>query len=344
MSFAKTLDALAAHRSLTQKESYEAMTLLMLGKVPPAQIAGYLMALRVKGETVAEITGSACAMRDVAIPVKSRRPLIVDTCGTGGDGRQSFNVSTAAAFVAAGAGLVVAKHGNRSVSSRCGSADLLEALGLPVESSAEMAARCLDEVGLAFLFAPSFHPAMKHAMPVRRELGVRTLFNLLGPLTNPARPHVQLIGVFDRIWLEPVAHVLVELGAKEGLVVHGQGHDEIVLSGETEVAEIIDGKVSLRHLSPEEFGLKIAPQASLEGADPSRNLSIFNEVLEGKPSAYRDAVCMNAAALLQATERLQHPGKPLSLVDAFNLATKAIDSGAARRKLSDLRAALRTSG
>ena len=253
--FQAVLKTLLDKRSLTRDQVRQAFTQLMEGKLTPVQIAALLTALRIKGETVEEITGAAEAMRAAAVPISFSAEAVVDTCGTGGDGQGTFNISTAAAFVVAGAGFVVAKHGNRSISSRCGSADILEELGLWVEGDSRAVEYCLAKVGIAFLFAPVFHPAMRHAMPVRKELGVRTLFNLLGPLTNPVRPNVQLVGVYDAAWLQPVAKVLVQLGCKNGFVVHGEGHDEIILSGPTQVAEIREGRVRVQSWTPKQFGL-----------------------------------------------------------------------------------------
>jgi anthranilate phosphoribosyltransferase len=267
--------------------------------------------------------------------------VVVDTCGTGGDGQSSFNISTAAAFVVAGAGFVVAKHGNRSISSRCGSADVLEELGIPVESDAATVERCLSGVGIAFLFAPAFHPAMKHAMPVRKELGVRTVFNLLGPLSNPVRPNVQLVGVYDPAWLKPVAQVLVHLGCRNGFVVHGKGHDEIVLSGPTQVAEIRDGRVHLQTWTPKDFGLTRRSGALGAGGSRAQNAAALMRILQGEHSPLRDVVCMNAAAaILAATRQTRGAGRGLGLKDAFAIAQNSIDEGKALAKLKGLRAAL----
>lgn len=336
MTFAEAIKSLTEHVPLSRAHARDAMRDIMHGKATPVQIAAYLMALRMKGETVDEIAGSAEAMREVALAVSTERPIVADTCGTGGDGKCTFNVSTAAAFVVAGAGFAVAKHGNRSVSSRCGSADLLETIGLPVESTPEIAKRSLDDVGLAFLFAPSFHPAMKNAMPVRKELGIRTIFNLLGPLTNPARPQVQLIGVYDAAWVEPVAKVLAELGAQQGLVVHGEGHDEFILTGPTEVAEIRGGQVRRARWTPEDFGLRTNPTLRIDGGNSQQNAEFLRAILSGVKGPYRDAVCMNAGALIRACERLRPGAKELSLIEGFRLACESIDSGRAQTKLDQL--------
>ncbi|MFA5974966.1 MAG: anthranilate phosphoribosyltransferase [Elusimicrobiota bacterium] len=344
MTFAQALQKIAGRQSLSREEARQSIQELMEGKVPPGQIAGFLMALRVKGETVDELTGAAEAMRAAAIRVHCDARPIVDTCGTGGDGQCSFNLSTAAAFIAAGSGLTVAKHGNRSVSSRAGSADVLEALGLPVESNTKIAEKCLREIGLAFLFAPSFHPAMRHAMPVRRELGVRTIFNLLGPLTNPANPHVQLIGVYDPAWLKPVAEVLVQLGIREGAVVHGQSHDEMVLSGPTQVAEIRNGSVTLTEWRPEDFGIKTRPGQELKGGSADENAKILLAILQGEPGPYREAACLNAAAVIAAASRFTNGAQALSLPEAYEAATAAIDRKQALGKLDALRKHLRRAG
>lgn len=341
MTFAQAIQKTAARQSLSQEEARGAFGQLMEGNASAVQIAALLVALRVKGETVDELAGAAEAMRAAATAVHCEASPIADTCGTGGDGQGSFNISTAAAFIAAGAGLTVAKHGNRSVSSRSGSADVLEALGLPVETKAQTVERCLKEIGLAFLFAPSFHPAMRHAMPVRRELAIRTIFNLLGPLTNPAGPQVQLIGVYDPVWLKPVAEVLLRLGAKESVVVHGRGHDEIVLSGPTQVAEIRNGVIHAEEWRPEDFGVQTRSGEDLKGGTPGENAKILLSILQAEPGPYRDAACMNAAAVLAAASRFRG-GPVLSLRDAYQTACGAIDSKQALGKLEALRKRLET--
>lgn len=340
MTFAEVVRKLTDKKSLTRKEAAEAMGHLMQGQATPVQIAAFLTALRMKGETVDEIAGCAEAMRAAAIPVRRVSKLVVDTCGTGGDGQGSFNISTAAAFVVAGAGFCVAKHGNRSVSSRSGSADLLEAVGIPVETTAAVVEGCLKEIGLAFLFAPSFHPATKAVTPVRRELGIRTIFNVLGPLTNPARPDVQLIGVYEESWVRPIADVLVAMGCDEGLVVHSDGHDEIVLSGSTTVAEIVGGQVHMRTWKPADFGLSPHKKASLNGGTADHNARIFMQVLHGQPGVYREAVCVNAAALIRSATRLREK-KTITLKEAYQVATDSIDRKLALGKLEKLKDALK---
>jgi anthranilate phosphoribosyltransferase len=341
MSVIPTLHKLLDRRALTKSESFDLFSAIMRGEASSVQIAAVLSALRVKGETIDEIQGAAEAMRGSALAVKTEKKPVVDTCGTGGDGQSIFNVSTAAAFVVAGAGFMVAKHGNRSVSSQCGSADVLEALGIPMTDSPEKADLCLSQVGLSFLFAPAFHPAMKHAAPVRKELGTRTIFNLLGPLSNPAKPTVQLVGVYDPVWLRPVAEVLKRLGCEGACVVHGQGEDEISLAGPTEVAELSQGTVRTETWRPEDFGyktLKREEPASKTPADFSRTLL---EVLNGRLGYFRNVVCMNAGAAIRSAMRTKAGGsKSISLKDACVLAQKSIDSKAALEKFNHLKRVL----
>jgi anthranilate phosphoribosyltransferase len=311
----------------------------MKGDITAAQVAAFLTALRMKGETVEEITGAAEAMREAALPVRCGAAVVVDTCGTGGDGTGSFNISTAAAFVVAGAGFTVAKHGNRSVSSQCGSADVLEEMGLPIEIAPELAQTLLREVGIAFLFAPRYHPATRHAAPVRRELGIRTIFNLLGPLSNPARPNVQLVGVYDAVLVESIARVLVHLGCRQGAVVNGGGHDEIVLSGPTQVAEIIDGRVHKRIWSPKDFGLKRQPALSHRGGARQKNAEFFYRLLRGEGCPFREIVAVNAAAAIQAAARQSK--QALSLPEAYQIALNSLDEKKALGKFEALKAAVK---
>ena len=341
MSLSPLLHKLMDRRPLTRAETHDAFSALMRGEVSPVHMAAFLTALRVKGESVDEITGAAEAMREAAIPVKTDRKPLVDTCGTGGDGKSTFNVSTTAAFVVAGAGYAVAKHGNRSVSSQCGSADVLEALGIPMESDPKRAEECLRKIGLAFLFAPAFHPAMKHAMPVRKELGVRTIFNLLGPLSNPARPTVQLMGVYDPVWLKPVAEVLKKLGCEEAYVVHGQGEDEIILTGPTDVAELHQGNVKTETWRPEDFGYKVQAREEPKGHTAADYSKALLEVLHGRQGFHRNVVCMNAAAAIRAAARTKAGGsKTIGLKEAAVVAQKSIDSKAALEKFTELKEAL----
>jgi anthranilate phosphoribosyltransferase/anthranilate synthase/phosphoribosyltransferase len=307
------------------------MRQIMEGEATPAQIAAFLIALRIKGETIAEITGCARVMREKATRIRAPYPNVIDTCGTGGDGSQTFNISTTAAFVVAGAGVPVAKHGNRAMSSRCGSADLLQALGVAIELSPERAERCLEEVGIAFLFAPLFHSAMKHAVAPRREIGVRTIFNILGPLTNPAGAKRQLLGVSRQEFAEPMARVLGNLGSTRAFVVHGaDGLDEITISGETHITTLEAGRIASYAITPEQFGLRRAPLAALAGGDAPQNADITIAVLEGKQGPHRDVVLLNAAAALAVA------GSTADLKAGLQLAAHAIDSGAALEKLRRL--------
>jgi anthranilate phosphoribosyltransferase len=340
------LDALhriANHsQSLSREEAHAVMTEILTGQCSDAQIAALLVALHMKGETVEEIVGFAEAIRAEAIPLKLRgdsvldasdteRDALVDTCGTGGDSSGTFNISTATAFVVAGAGVRVAKHGNRSVTSKCGSADVMEALGVNINLPPARIAACLEEVGIAFLFAPAMHSAMKHVQTARRELHLRTVFNLLGPLTNPARATCQVVGVYSADLVEKLAEALSILGLRRALVVHGSdGLDEITISASTRIAEVRDGQVHSYEVTPEEFGLQRAALDEISGGDAAHNAMLIREVLAGKKSACRDIVLLNAAAALVAAGRADH------LCDAVPMAAKAIDSGAALRKLQEL--------
>lgn len=322
---------LAAGESLPEEDAAEAMRCIVSGHVPPAQIGAYLVALRMKGETVAEILGSARVVREgtTLVPVDARG--LLDTCGTGGDGSSSFNVSTAAALVCAGAGVRVAKHGNRSVSSRCGSADLLEACGVRLDLGPAEAAQLLKETGIAFLFAPAFNGAMAAVGAVRRELGLRTVFNLLGPLVNPARATRQLLGVYDARWVEPLAEVLGRLGAERALVVHGmEGLDEISVSGPTQAALFENGHVVTRMFGPDSFGLRSHPRGAIKGGDPEENKARLLALLEGERGPWRDAVVANAAAALWVSDAAADP------IEGARLAEGALDSGVAREALQRL--------
>lgn len=326
-----TLDRLAERQSLTADEIEAVFAAMMAGELTPAQIGGFLMALRTKGETIDEIAGAARAMRRFATTVVTRHD-VVDTCGTGGDGRETFNISTAAAFIAAGAGVVVAKHGNRAMSGKVGGADVLEALGVRLEMDAASAARCLDEAGIVFLFAQAFHPAMRHAGPVRRELGVRTVFNLLGPLCNPAGARRQVLGVFADRWVEPVAGALARLGSERALVVHGaDGLDEISLSAATRIAELRDGRVRVYEIEPEDFGLQRCDLGALRGGTVADNAAILRAVLcgEGRPEQTHVAL-LNAAAAIYVADRAP------SLGAGLELARQSVAGGAAARALARL--------
>jgi anthranilate phosphoribosyltransferase len=318
-------------QDLTEVEAEGVMEQIMTGQATPAQIGGFLVALRLKGETVAEVTGFARAMRRNATPVRSRHPLLVDTCGTGGDGRGTINISTVAAFVIAGAGLPVSKHGNRSVSSKCGSADVLQASGVRLELSAKQVAVCIDKVGIGFLYAPLLHPAMKHAIGPRREMGVRTVFNILGPLTNPAGAQVQVLGVYDGALTEMLAQVLGALGSQAAYVVHGaDGLDELSTTGPNRVTQLRNGYVRTFTLDPLELGLPRAELSDLQGGDAEENADILRAVLNGEPGPQRDVVLLNAAAGLVAGELAAN------LAEGLSLAAQSIDSGAARAKLDAL--------
>ncbi len=316
---------------LSEEEMESTMDEIMSGEATPAQIGSLITALRMKGETVEEIAGAARLMRKKAITIMSSSRLLVDTCGTGGDQSHTFNISTAAAFVVAGAGLKVAKHGNRSVSSQCGSADVLETLGVNIEAKKEVVEKCLEEIGIAFLFAPLLHGAMKYAIGPRREMGIRTIFNVLGPLTNPAQAHAQVIGVFDGKLTEPLAQVLGRLGSKHAFVVHGSdGLDEITLTGETRISELKEGKISTYQIKPEDFGLEPCGKDDLMGGDKQNNANIIQEILKGAGGPRRDIVLLNSAAAIVAGDKAKDFKK------GIDLARESIDSGAAREKLEKL--------
>jgi anthranilate phosphoribosyltransferase len=340
------LDALhriTNHRqSLSREEARSVMSEVLSGKCTDAQIAALLVALHMKGETVEEIVGFAEAIRAAAVPLSlhhnstvdvsgTGRDALVDTCGTGGDASGTFNISTATALVVAGAGVRVAKHGNRSVTSKCGSADVMEALGVNINAPPVRLAACLEEVGIAFLFAPAIHSAMKYVQPARRELRLRTVFNLLGPLTNPARASAQVVGVYSIDLVEKLAEALSMLGLHRALVVHGlDGLDEITITGPSRIAEVRDGSVCTYEVTPEEFGMTRAGIADISGGDADANAGIIREVLTGEKSPRRDVVLLNAAAALVAAGKADH------IESALPLAAKSIDSGAAARKLDAL--------
>lgn len=338
----EAIRALVDRRDLTRIEAAAAMEAIMSGAATNAQIAAFLTALRMKGETVPELIGFAQVMRQKAVRVRPKqddlaaltgtgREMLIDTCGTGGDATGTFNVSTATAFVVAGAGLRVAKHGNRSVSSLCGSADVVETLGISLELTPEHVARCIDEVGIGFLYAPLLHTAMKHVMAARREMGVRTVFNMLGPLTNPASANAQLIGVYSPALTEPLARVLAELGTVRAYVVHGADNlDELSNTGESRASEVREGVVRTFTLRPEDFGLPRASIADLQGGDRQQNADIIRAILASEPGPKRDIVVMNAAAALVAG------GKARDLKDGVEVAARSIDTGAARGTLDAL--------
>lgn len=322
----------AEGKDLTEEESSQAMQGIMEGKALPTQIASFLTALRMKGETQREITGFARSMRDKAVQIRAvDGKCVADTCGTGGDGSGTFNISTAVAFVAAGGGLTVGKHGNRSVSSRSGSADVLEALGVNVNLPPEKSQTCLRENGVAFLFAPSFHPAMKHALGPRREIGIRTAFNLLGPLTNPAGATVHLLGIYREDLTEMIAGVLKNLGSKAALVVHGKDHcDELSITGKTAVSELREGTIRSYEVEPEEVGLKRASLEEIRGGAPEKNAEILLKIFRGEPGPPRDVILLNAAGIFFAA------GKAATLREGVEIAREVIDSGKALQKLETL--------
>jgi anthranilate phosphoribosyltransferase len=329
MSLLPYIERLVERGSLPAADAEAAMHIILSGKATHAQIAAFLVALRMKGETVEELAGFARAMRAMAAPVNVGLDgaALVDTCGTGGDRSDTFNISTIAAFVAAGAGVHVAKHGNRSISSRCGSADLLEGLGIRIAMAPEHSARAIREVGIGFLFAPAVHTAMKHAQPVRVDLKMRTAFNLLGPLTNPAGANAQLAGAPSAEAAELMAGALAALGLRRGFVVHGSdGLDEITTTGPTLAFEIRDGAVTRRTLEPADFGVAAASPGDLKGGDRPRNLEIAEAVLSGARGPQRDIVLVNAAAALVAA------GQTETFLEAMAISVLSIDSGAAREK------------
>ncbi len=321
---------LVAGESLSREETEELFGALMDGLVSEPIKAALLVALRMKGEAVAEITGAASAMRRRVIPIPHTSEGIVDTCGTGGDGRGTFNISTAAALVASAAGVAVAKHGNRSVSSKSGSADVLAALGVKIEIDPETAGRTLDQVGITFLFAPLLHPAMREVMPVRRELGMRTIFNVLGPLTNPAGARRQVMGVYSEALVEPIGRVLCDLGAEHALVVHGDGLDEITTTGSTTVSEVRDGAVHTYTLEPERFGLRRVRVEDLAGGRPEDNAALLRRVFGGETGPLSDVTALNAGAAIYVA------GLAPSLEEGYESARAALASGAASRKLEAL--------
>ena len=338
----EALRALVDRRDLTRIEAAAAMEAIMSGAATDAQIAAFLTGLRMKGETVEELIGFAQVMRQKAVRVRTRgeevaaltgtdREMLIDTCGTGGDAAGTFNVSTATAFVVAGAGLKVAKNGNRSVSSLCGSADVVETLGISLDLTPAKVARCVDEVGIGFLYAPLLHTAMKHVMAARREMGIRTVFNMLGPLTNPAGANAQVIGVYSPTLTEPLARVLAELGTIRAFVVHGaDGLDEISNTGESRVSEVREGVVRSFTVRPEDFGMPRAAITDLRGGDREQNAQLIRGLLDGEAGPKRDIVLMNSAAALVAGARAR------DLKDGVSRAVEAIESGAARSKLEAL--------
>ena len=327
------LGAIAGGRHLTEDEMFDGLDRMTAGEATPAQMGAFLMGLRVRGEIVAELAGAARLLRSRMLPVAAPADA-VDIVGTGGDGLKTYNVSTCAAFVAAGAGLIIAKHGNRSVSSLSGASDVLTALGVKIDLTADEIGAVIEKAGVAFLWAPMHHPAMKVWAPVRAELGLRTLFNLMGPICNPANVTRQVVGVFAPEWVEPIAHVLHKLGSRHAWVVHGRdGLDELSTTGPTLVAELKDGNVTTFEVTPEDAGLPRATMADLKGGDAAVNAAALRQVLDGARGAYRDIVLLNTAAALVVGGRVQ------TLVDGVGVAAASIDSGAARAALERLVAA-----
>jgi anthranilate phosphoribosyltransferase len=319
-------------RDLTEDQMVSVMNEIMTGAAEAAQIAAFITALRMKGETVDEITGAARVMREKATKITATDPEVIDTCGTGGDESMTFNISTASAFVAAGAGLTVAKHGNRSVSSKSGSADVLRALGVNIEAEVERVEECITDAGIGFLFAPLLHGAMKYAAPVRRNIGIRTIFNVLGPLTNPAGARRQIIGVYEPVLTDIIAKVLNNLGSVHAFVVRGEdGLDEITLADETRVTELKDGSIRTYHIKPEDFGFERCAPEDLKGGGPDENAAIIKRVLGGEPGPARDVVLLNSAAAIVAG------GRAGRLEEGIALAHGSIDSGAALEKLERLK-------
>lgn len=327
-------------KGLTEQEAVGVMNEIMNGEATPAQISSFITALRMKGETVEEITGCAKVMREKATTIKVKKDdlidieeeTILDTCGTGGDKTNTFNISTTVAFVVAGAGIKVAKHGNRSVSSQCGSADILEALGVNLNVTPQVVEQCINEIGIGFLYAPLLHGAMKHAIGPRREIGIRTIFNILGPLTNPAQATAQVLGVYSSDLTEKIASVLGNMGTKRAMVVHGMdGLDEISTVGETKISEFKDGKVNTYYIKPEDFGIKRAKLEDINGGNVNENVLIIMDILNGKSGAGRDIVLLNAAAAFVVA------GKAETISKGIPIAAESIDSGAALDKLEKLK-------
>ena len=330
MSDFKTyLAKVASGTPLSFDEARAAFDIVMSGDATPSQIGGFLMALRVRGETIDEISGAVATMRAKMLPVSAPADAI-DIVGTGGDASGTYNVSTCAAFIVSGAGVPVAKHGNRALSSRSGAADTLAALGINIEVGPERIGACIREAGLGFMFAPSHHSAMRHVGPSRVELGTRTIFNLLGPLSNPAGVKRQLVGVFAPEWVEPLAHVLKDLGAEAVWVVHGEGLDEMTTTGPTRIAELRNGTVRMFEVEPSQAGLTTTTPDMLKGGEAAQNAKALKAVLDGAPGAYRDIAILNAAGALVIAD------KAADIAEGARMAAQSIDSGAARARLDDL--------
>ncbi len=328
----EAISKVTARDNLTEAEAEAVMREVMEGQATVAQIAAYMTALRMKGETVDEIAGSAKVMREKAVRVRVSDPYVVDTCGTGGDRMKTFNISTATAFVVAGAGITVAKHGNRSVSSSCGSADVLKALGVSIDYPPERVEECINEVGIGFLFAPLYHGAMKHAIGPRQEIGIRTIFNVLGPLTNPAGASIQVLGVYSSELTDLMAQVLMNLGSLHCFCVWGHdGLDEITITTKTKVCEAKEGKIKCYHIEPKDFDIPTAQISDIRGGTPEQNAGIITEILNGQKGPKRDIVLLNAAPAIVAT------GRAKTLHEGVQRAAEAIDMGAAHEKLEALK-------
>ncbi|MCE2397127.1 anthranilate phosphoribosyltransferase [Candidatus Poribacteria bacterium] len=329
----ETIQKVVDGHDLTERETVDTMNEIMSGEATPAQVASFITALRIKGETIEEITGAARVMREKSTKIHTKHPFAVDTCGTGGDGSHSFNISTTAAFVVAGAEIPVAKHGNRAASSQSGSADVLKALGVNIEIGPEQVGACIDDVGIGFLFAVTLHGAMKYAIGPRREIGIRTIFNALGPLTNPAGARAQVLGVYAPTLTEPLANVLKNLGSHRAFVVHGgDGLDEITTTTTTQVSELADGEVNTYTLDPRGLGIPTAQPSDLKGGTPEENAEMTLSVLRGEKSPKRDIVLLNAAAAIVAG------GKTADIAAGLAAAAESIDSGRALEKLEGLKA------
>jgi len=337
MDMQSAIKAVTEHKNLSSGEMESVMRLIMTGEATPAQVGGFLIGLRMKGETVEEVAAAASVMRDLSTRVNVDDEHLVDTCGTGGDASGSFNISTASAFVVAAAGGKVAKHGNRSVSSKSGSADVLEAAGVNLEQSPEQVAACVNDIGVGFMFAPMHHSAMKHAIGPRREMAVRTIFNVLGPLTNPAGAPNQVLGVFSNDWVEPLAEVLKQLGSDHVLVVHADdGLDEISIGSITHVAELKDGEVTTYTVQPEDFGMQRADLSEIRADDAEHSLRIIRSVLANEAGSAKDIVCLNAGAAIYAA------GLAGSFAEGVGRAQEVIASGEAAAKLDQLVTATNT--
>ena len=329
----ETIQKVVDGQNLTERETVDTMNEIMSGEATPAQVASFITALRIKGETIEEITGAARVMREKSTKVHTKHPFVIDTCGTGGDGAHTFNISTTAAFVVAGTGIPVAKHGNRAISSRSGGADVLNALGVNIEIGPEQIGACIDDAGIGFLFTITLHSAMKYAIGPRQEVGIRTIFNALGPLTNPADAQAQVLGVYAPTLTEPLAHVLKNFGSQCAFVVHGgDGLDEITTTTTTQVSELADGAVNTYTLDPTELGIPTARPSDLKGGTPEENAEMTLSVLKGEKGPKRDIVLLNAAAAIVAG------GKADNITAGLAAAAESIDSGQALEKLERLKA------